>query len=118
MKNLQAGDMRTYVEYGDVSPVFSAETGGVEMTWQRKGAFWAEKRAASAWQQGNLAATVDGVEISDDISTLRTWTGHDIKTDMQLRINGTPYSILSVERSNDDRVMILRIVSGLRDTKG
>ena len=117
MKKLQSGDMRSFVEYGTVAPSFT-EAGGVEMAWTKQGEFWAEKRAASPWQQGNLAATVDGVEISDDISTLRTWNGHPITTAMKLRINGTAYSILSVEVSNDERVMILRIVSGLRDTPG
>ena len=117
MPDLQPGNMRTLVEYGRMDHVFNDE-GGVNRSFTKLGEFWAEKRATGGSEKGSIVTTVAGVDISDDVATLRTWAGHELKTEYVLRIKGNDYSILSLLEWDNGRIVELKVVSGLRDKRG
>jgi len=112
-----AGRMRTFVEYGKDVPTFGLN-GGFTHDFKKEGEFWAEKMTVGSSERGDIVRTVAGVDISDDITTLRTWTGHPVTTEHRLRVSGAFYSMLGIAESNDGRTIDYRATSGLRDTKG
>lgn len=114
---LQPGNMRQWCEYGRMVHQFTNDA-SMQRVFKKEGEFWAERRSASSFTRANLANTVDGIDISDDVSYLTTWNGHPVTSAHVIRLGTVIYHIVTISLHENERVVEYQVTTGLRDTPG
>lgn len=117
MQKPKIGPMRVPVEWGEIKSIPN-DDGGLDRGFVKKGFFWARRMGVGSQEGSDIRSDIDGVDVSDDITKLRTWRGHPITSQHYLRMNGQVYSIIGITDSNDGREVDYTAVSGLRDLVG